>query len=243
LISALFPLVLAPMYSPVIAGQYVSQPDWYFLWIYQILKISLLEKAGLAWALSIVTLVFVVLVLLPFIDRGDTKRIARRPTYVTLGLIFAAEVVILSIWGHLTPGLPIPNTQAILVLGGTALLVALVSFSAFKLLPSHSAHELPAENRVPFPPEPGRVHSARASISGIFVAVLGMGTLSIGGSINSVVIMATFGINAAQVANLAFSLLLLAASVVGAAFLLYRLDLGRGKIKRRVKAFEVGWKK
>ena len=38
LISVLFPLNLPPMYTPQLAAQYTSQPDWYFLWIYQILK-------------------------------------------------------------------------------------------------------------------------------------------------------------------------------------------------------------
>jgi quinol-cytochrome oxidoreductase complex cytochrome b subunit len=247
LISALFPLVLAPIYSPATVSQVVSQPDWYFLWIYQILKISAFEHPlftveGLKWALSIVSLIFVLLVLLPFIDRGDTRRIARRPIYVTLGLVFTAELVVLTIWGHLTPGIVIPNTQAALVLGGTALLVGLVSFSSYKLLPKHSALEALAEDSVSSSSEKDLTRWASVWTSGIFVAVLGVGALSIGGSINSVVIMATFGVSAAQVANLAFFLLLLAASVAGAAFLLYRLDLGRGKIKRRVKAFEVGWK-
>jgi hypothetical protein len=76
----------------------------------------------------------------------------------------------------------------------------------------------------------------------MFVVVLGAGALSIGSSINSLVLMATFGLTDAQLAVLTFSLVMLAASVAGACFLLYRLDLGRGRIKRRVRAFEVGWK-
>jgi quinol-cytochrome oxidoreductase complex cytochrome b subunit len=39
LISLAFPLNLAPEYTPTLAAQYASQPDWYFLWIYQVLKI------------------------------------------------------------------------------------------------------------------------------------------------------------------------------------------------------------
>ena len=239
LISVLFPLSLAPEYSPAAAAAYVPQPDWYFLWVYQILKISAFEKAGLSWALSFVTLIFVILILLPFIDRGETKRLAKRPTYVTLGLIFTAEVVVLAIWGHLTPGIVIPNTQAVLVLGGTAVLVSLISFSAYRLLPRGLATGSPTQ----LPPQrgAGKIHSASAWTSGAFVAVLGVGALSIGSSINSIVVMGVYGINATEVTTLAFSLVALAATIVGAAYLLYRLDLGRGRIKRRVKAFEVGW--
>jgi len=46
LVSVVFPLTLPPEYTPAAAGQYVAQPDWYFLWIYQILKISYFEQAG-----------------------------------------------------------------------------------------------------------------------------------------------------------------------------------------------------
>ncbi len=70
LISVAFPLTLPPQYTPALASQYTPQPDWYFLWIYQILKISLFEGAGLPVALSVVTLIFVALTLLPFMDRG-----------------------------------------------------------------------------------------------------------------------------------------------------------------------------
>jgi hypothetical protein len=76
----------------------------------------------------------------------------------------------------------------------------------------------------------------------MFVVLLGVGTFSIGSSINSLVLMTTFGSTDTQLAVLVFSLVVLAVSVAGACFLLYRLDLGRGRIKRRVRAFEVGWK-
>jgi quinol-cytochrome oxidoreductase complex cytochrome b subunit len=242
LVSVLFPLNLPPAYSPAAAGQYVAQPDWYFLWVYQILKISAFEKAGLSWALSFVTLIFVILVLLPFIDRGETKRISKRPIYVTLGFVFVAEVIVLAIWGHLTPGQVIPNTQAILVLGGTALMVSLISLTAYGVLPGKRQESTQTPKVSPSQPRASSAHAASVWASGMFVVVLGAGALSIGSSINSLVLMATFGPADAQLAILALSLVVLAASVAGACFLLYRLDLGRGRIKRRVRAFEVGWR-
>jgi len=47
LLGALFPLDLPPAYTPAGAAQYTPQPDWYFLWLYQILKISAFEGPGL----------------------------------------------------------------------------------------------------------------------------------------------------------------------------------------------------
>ncbi len=62
------------------------------------------ETAGLPVALSIITLIFIVLVFLPFIDRGEERSIGKREKFVTLGAIFVAEVIVLSVWGELTPG-------------------------------------------------------------------------------------------------------------------------------------------
>ncbi len=52
LLGALFPLNLPPGYSAATAGQYTAQPDWYFLWLYQILKISAFEGPGLTGNLA-----------------------------------------------------------------------------------------------------------------------------------------------------------------------------------------------
>jgi len=241
LISVLFPLTLPAAYSPAAAAQSVPQPDWYFLWIYQIIKISAFEQAGLSAALTFVALIFILLTILPFIDRGETRRIAKRPWYVTIGLVFIAEVIVLTIWGHQTPGQVIPDTQGILVLGGTALAVGIISFNAYRVFAGRRTNQAPT----PPPPSPrseeGQMHSASFWTSAIFVTVLGLGAFSIGGLINSVVVMATWGVSELGLVSLAFSLIALTVAVLGACFLLYRLDLGRGRIKRRVKMFEVGW--
>jgi len=242
LVSVLFPLSLPAQYSPAAAGQTVAQPDWYFLWIYQIIKISAFEQAGLTWALSFVALIFVLLVLLPFVDRGAVRRISGRPLYVTVGLVFTAEVVALTIWGHLTPGQVIPDVNAVLVLGGTALLVTVISLGAYRLLPGGQSKEYPSAPNAPAPPPARSTHSASAWTSLVFVAVLGLGSLSIGGCINSIVVMAMSGADVAELVSLVLSLAGLGVAVAGSVFMLYRLDLGRGRIKRHVKAFEVGWR-
>jgi hypothetical protein len=42
--------------------------------------------------------------------------------------------------------------------------------------------------------------------------------------------------------SLGASLALISVAVAGTAYLVYRLDLSTGSIKRRVRALEVGWK-
>src|SRR5580698_5507321 len=59
-ISALFPYTLPAAYSVTTSQSVVPQPDWYFLWMYQILKIAVFEaNGGLPIALTLITLIFI----------------------------------------------------------------------------------------------------------------------------------------------------------------------------------------
>src|SRR5208337_676170 len=178
LISALFPLTLPPPYTPALASQSIPQPDWYFLWIYQILKISVFEGPGLPIALGLVTLVFILLVLLPFIDRGGSRAISQRPIFVTLGLIFIGEIILLAAWGLLTPGQIIPLGQALLVLGGTAIMIVVISFSAFHFFSGSTKHAVPPKNMT------GKFNAF--GITAAFAIIVSIGTLAIGTSLSSI---------------------------------------------------------
>jgi ubiquinol-cytochrome c reductase cytochrome b subunit len=237
LISAVFPLTLPPEFSLQTAGQSVVQPEWYFLWIYQVLKFSIFEGPGLTYALSLVAVIFLVLIFLPFIDRGATRKIRDRPIYVTLGAIFVVEVVALAVWGLLTPGQVISSTQGALVLGGIAILVAGVSLGMYRLIFGRVLRGVPVTKVIP-----GPVRSKIAWTSVSFVVILITGSLSIGTLINSVVNLALGGFGIALLEQLILSLFFLSCSSIAAVYLLYRLDLGTGRIRRRIKAFEVGWR-
>jgi ubiquinol-cytochrome c reductase cytochrome b subunit len=122
--SSLFPLNLPPAYSPATAGEYVVQPDWYLLWVYQILKIQAFEGGAAIYAFAGLAVFVVLLLLLPFYDRSRRKDLSQRPLFVTIGAILVFEFITLTIWGYLTPGQVIPDWQAIVVLGGVALVTA-----------------------------------------------------------------------------------------------------------------------
>ena len=249
LISIIFPLSLPPEYSATAAAQFTAQPDWYFLWIYQILKIQAFETWGLPVALSVITLIFLALIFLPFIDRGQTRAITKRMKYITLGLIFVAEIAVLTVWGRLTPGQIISNEQAVLVLGGTALLVTLCSVAAYRLVfggISKVTRASPPSGgaAVRAPPVQSALRSASFWTAGSFVILLVLGTFGISGSITAIGSMMTVdALSTTLLYSLSASLALISVAVCGAAYLLYRLDLSTGSLKRRVRAFEVGWKK
>ncbi|HYM38636.1 MAG TPA: cytochrome b N-terminal domain-containing protein [Thermoplasmata archaeon] len=188
-LGAVFPLNLPPAYTPAAAAGYTPQPDWYFLWLYQILKISIFAAppmtgipalilsvvtllfilplsiwyfrkgnwilgfvalaaafvmAAVVTILFAVTLLFLVLFLLPILDVDETRAIENRPVFVTVGAIFTAELAVLAYWGLITPGQDIPTWQGAAVIGGTAAVVGLASFLAFRFARTRRAAEAPA---------------------------------------------------------------------------------------------------
>lgn len=78
--------------------------------------------------------------------------------------------------------------------------------------------------------------------AGSFVALLALGTVSMSGAVNDVVALAAGGSSSSLLAGLALSLGGLCVALAGTVYLLYRLDLYGGAIRRRVKALELGWK-
>jgi ubiquinol-cytochrome c reductase cytochrome b subunit len=233
LISIAFPLSLPPAYTPTLASQYTPQPDWYFLWIYQILKISVFETLGLPVALAAVTAIFIVLTVLPFIDRGERRRMLERPVYVTTGMIFVAEVVGLAYWGLITPGQVIPAEEAVLVLGSIALVVAVVSLVVYRVLFSKAGRR--SDHALLQP-------KTSALVSFVFIIIVASGALAIGSAINSVVSIAQYGPSSETLSALASSVVGLVSVVLVSVYLLYRFDLASGAIRRRVRVLEKGWR-
>ena len=110
----------------------MPQPEWYFLWMYQILKFASFEGSGIYYALGAVTILLAGLVMLPFIDRGGERNPRRRSLYTTIGIIVVAELILLTVWGFFTPGQVIPDAEALEVTGTVALAIALISAFVFK---------------------------------------------------------------------------------------------------------------
>ena len=233
LISAVFPLSLPPEYSPQLAAQFTPQPDWYFLWVYQILKISAFEGSGLPVALGLVALLFVVLIALPFVDRGSSRRMAQRPVFVTVGLIFIAEIFTLAYWGLESPGQVIATDAAVLVLGAIALLVGTSSFALYTVLGARTASK--PDSKVNFPNTQGSFRTALA-----FVLFLSGGALAIGTSLNAMVRVVMYGVSTLSLVQLGLSIGFLAIVAFSTVFFMYRIELAAASLKRRLNWLEIG---
>ena len=70
------------------------KPEWYFLGLFQLVKV-IPELA----ALVAVGVLVVLLVVLPFLDRGPERNPLRRPVATTIGIVLVVALVVLTIWG------------------------------------------------------------------------------------------------------------------------------------------------
>jgi quinol-cytochrome oxidoreductase complex cytochrome b subunit len=123
-VSALFPLVLEPEFTPEAATEHTPVPEFYFMWTYQIFKISIFEGEGIVGAIGLVTLLAIVFILLPFIDRGKEEAGFRnRPVFTSLGILAIVEILILVYWGYATPGQVVASEQALIFLGVPAAII------------------------------------------------------------------------------------------------------------------------
>lgn len=122
-VASIFPLSLPPGFSAQTAP--AAKPDWYLLWLYQIMKIQVFQGSNAVYALIITGIFIALLLLLPFYDISKRRDLSQRPLYITIGAIIVAEFITLTVWGYLTPGQIIPNYQALSILGGILVAIAI----------------------------------------------------------------------------------------------------------------------
>lgn len=76
---------------------YIPLPDWYFLFLYQLLKYSYASGPyTVIGAIVIPGLAFSALLLAPFLDRGPERRPHKRPVAVGMMLLAVASIVYLT---------------------------------------------------------------------------------------------------------------------------------------------------
>jgi len=89
---------------------FIPKPEWNFLFLYESLKYfqGPLEPVG---TVGVPTLLILILILLPFVDRNPERNPLKRPIAMICALILAALVVGLSIKGYLSPGFAQPPVK------------------------------------------------------------------------------------------------------------------------------------
>jgi len=87
----------------VLDTTYVPKPEWNYLFLYQALKYfhGPLEPVG---TIGVPTVIVMLLVMLPFVDRTPERNPLRRPFVMLCGFIFCVTLLVLTLIGYYSPG-------------------------------------------------------------------------------------------------------------------------------------------
>jgi ubiquinol-cytochrome c reductase cytochrome b subunit len=104
-LTTVLPAGLEDKADPFSTPQHIK-PEWYFLWIYQFVKLpSVVLGPGLAAELSgilIPAIGILLLIILPFLDRKPQRRPRDRKLAMAVMVLILAVMLALSIWGKVS---------------------------------------------------------------------------------------------------------------------------------------------
>jgi ubiquinol-cytochrome c reductase cytochrome b subunit len=104
-LTTVLPAGLEEKADPFSTPQHIK-PEWYFLWIYQFVKLpSVVLGSGLAAGLAgivIPAIGILLLIILPFLDRKPQRRPSERKLAMAMMALVLAILVALSIWGKVS---------------------------------------------------------------------------------------------------------------------------------------------
>jgi menaquinol-cytochrome c reductase cytochrome b/c subunit len=78
---------------------YVPRPEWYFFFLFELLRVIKPPQLVPLATIGIPTLAMILLILLPFYDRGPERRPERRPIATTAGLFVIVAMAYLTLAG------------------------------------------------------------------------------------------------------------------------------------------------
>ena len=95
---------LGPKADPT-TTTYTPRPEWYFFFLFELLRVVKPPSLVFMATIGIPTICLVLLLVLPFIDRGPERNLLRRPIATTAGIATIAAMAYLTILGA-TAGSP-----------------------------------------------------------------------------------------------------------------------------------------
>jgi menaquinol-cytochrome c reductase cytochrome b/c subunit len=100
LMAILFGAELGPKADPT-TTTYTPRPEWYFFFLFELLRVVKPPELVFLATVGIPTICLVLLLLLPFFDRGPERNPLRRPIATTAGIATIAAMAYLTILGAL----------------------------------------------------------------------------------------------------------------------------------------------
>ena len=122
-IAALWPWELQTYAGNLAAAGVVTEPDWYFLWLFK-----LVDFIGVTpvLAIGVTNVLLLFLLFLPYLDRSKRTHPRDRPFFIWIGTSLLEFFVLMTVWGGETPGVEIASIQVAMTLGPIFLVNALV---------------------------------------------------------------------------------------------------------------------
>jgi menaquinol-cytochrome c reductase cytochrome b/c subunit len=108
--AIVFGAELGPKADPT-TTTYTPRPEWYFFFLFELLRVVKPPDLVFLATIGIPTICLVLLLVLPFIDRGPERNPLRRPIATTAGIATIAAMAYLTILGA-TAGSPTEIDQA-----------------------------------------------------------------------------------------------------------------------------------
>ena len=99
-LAIVFGAELGPKADPT-TTTYTPRPEWYFFFLFELLRVVKPPALVFMATIGIPTICLVLLLVLPFIDRGPERHPLRRPIAMTAGLATIAAMAYLTILGAL----------------------------------------------------------------------------------------------------------------------------------------------
>jgi quinol-cytochrome oxidoreductase complex cytochrome b subunit len=122
-IAALWPWQLPTYVGDLTAVGVVTEPDWYFLWLFKFVDFYGVTPV---LAVGITTALIAYVLFLPFLDRSKRTHPRDRPVFLIVANSLVGFFILLTVWGGLTPGEQIPLTGIVLRLAPIVLVNAVV---------------------------------------------------------------------------------------------------------------------
>jgi len=125
-IAALWPWSLPTYVGNTAAAGVVTEPDWYFLWLFKLVDF---QGVTPVIAIGASTAILLYILFLPFLDRSKRTHPRDRPLFIYLATTFLEFFILMTVWGGETPGVQITYASIATTLaplfGVTALVVGL----------------------------------------------------------------------------------------------------------------------
>lgn len=122
-IAALWPWQLPTYVGNLAATQGVTEPDWYFLWVFKLVDFQGVTPV-IAIGATVVLLVYVLF--LPFLDRSKRTHPRDRPFFIWIATSLLGFFILMTVWGGETPGIEVAPAMVVQTIAPVFLVNALV---------------------------------------------------------------------------------------------------------------------